>query len=78
MKLREASFVVLKTNVNKLLGKSHLHVKIHPTAWHNYRVFKDTPRNVTHSTLIPRAEKWGWELRSWLRRLNYFPRKHES
>lgn len=31
MKLREASFVELKTNVNKLLGESHLHVGSHPT-----------------------------------------------
>lgn len=32
IKLREASFVELKTNVNKLLGESHLHGGSHPTA----------------------------------------------
>lgn len=32
IKLREASFVELKTNVNKLLGESHLHVGSNPTA----------------------------------------------
>lgn len=32
MKLRDVSFVVLKTNVNKLLRESHLHLEIHPNA----------------------------------------------
>lgn len=30
MELRDVSFVVLKTNVNKLLQESHLHLEIHP------------------------------------------------
>lgn len=32
IKLREASFVELKTNVNKLLGEPHLHGRSYPTA----------------------------------------------
>lgn len=32
MKLRDVSFVVLQTNVNKLLGEPHLHLEIHPDA----------------------------------------------
>lgn len=32
MELRDVSFVVLKTNVNKLLQESHLHLEIHPAA----------------------------------------------
>lgn len=39
MKLRDVSFVVLKTNVNKLLGESHLHLEIYPDAWHDCQYF---------------------------------------
>lgn len=45
MELRDVSFVLLKTNVNKLLQGSHLHLGIHPKAWHDcWFIFNDTLR----------------------------------
>lgn len=61
MKLRDVSFVVLKTNVNKLLGESHLHLEIHPDAWHDCRFFLRYFEKKCHS-LNPDHEDHGRNL----------------
>lgn len=63
MKRRDVSFVVLKTNVNKLLGESHLHWEIHPDAWHDYRFFFFLK---ILSEEMPLAKPGSWRILVWV------------